>query len=87
MRDSQKKKQKINKSAQIRGQSEAVHFNNIEKRFPARIHRFHILPGYCSIDRAGIFPQLILNQTSGSPRPCGYLSRLGCCQKELESHA
>ena len=63
MLDSQKNK----KSAQIRGQSEAVQFNNIEKRLPGRIHCFHILPGYCSIDRAGILPQLILNQTSGSP--------------------
>ena len=66
MRDTQKK-QKINKSAQIRGQSEALQFNNIEKRFPGRIHRFHILPGYCSIDRSGTLPQLILNQTSGNP--------------------
>ena len=52
MWDSQKK-QKINKSAQILGQSGAVQFNNIVKRFPGRIHRFHIFPGYCSIDRVG----------------------------------
>ena len=39
----------------------------LPKNWRNRVAPLHILPGYCSIDRAGTLPQLILNQTSGSP--------------------
>ena len=68
MWDSQKK-QKINKSAQILGQSGAVQFNNIEKRLPGRIHRFQVLSRYCSFDRAGTLRESDL---------CFYLNFCSC---------